>query len=290
MTTRDGKKTERPTRDREKPKPPNVYAPEWLVGTPLADVWWTAYIDTGSGTLAIEAVRNDSAYDEIFEGNRRDDGSLRYDEGTYFGILESFADSLLSIDLNPDLFRSKFPGMIAGLVSPNEFASRVNNVYERVLTSTEQIRNYYAAEFSFDMTDQAIVASFLDSDIGDAILNRRIAISEVGGSAAARNFNPSIGLVEELVSYGLDTQDEAQQFFSVAEDVIPSIQVLARRHADPDDTFDLEDFTNAQLFGDPEQRRRMRRLMAQERTSFSSDRSLTVIGGDRGRLTGLQER
>ncbi len=268
----------------------NVYAPSWLDGTSLLTTWWDAYIETGSGTLAIEAVRRDKAYDDIFAGNRRDDGSLRYDEAAYFGILESYADSLLAINLNPDVFASKFPDLLAGLVSPSEFASRVNNVYERVLNSTEAIRAFYAEEHSFDITDEAIVASFLDPDIGDSILNQRIAMSEVGGSAAARNFAPTLGLVEELVAYGLDTQDEAQQFFAVAEEVIPAIQVLARRHEDPDDDFDLEDFSNAQLFGDPGQRRRMRRLMAQERTSFGADRSLTVVGGDEGSLTGLETR
>lgn len=268
----------------------DLYMPAWLDGTNLAAVWLDAYIETGSGQLALETVRRDPSYDAIFPGNRREDGSLRYGEADYLGRIEAYGDALLAIDINPDMFYSKFPDLITGLVSPSEFASRVNAVYERVLSSTEEIRNYYATEYGFDMSDQGIIASILDPDIGDAIVTRQIAMSEVGGSAAAKNFQIGTTFVEKLVNYGLDSRDEAQDYFAAAEEIIPAIGVLAKRHADPDDTFDLEEFSNAQLFGDPEQRRRMRRLIAQERASFQGDSALTFAADQRGSLTGLTER
>ena len=51
--------------------------------------------------------------------------------------------------------------------------------------------------------------------------------------------------------------------------MLPALQVLAARHADPDDTFDLGEFTQAQIMNDPMQRQRIRRLVAQEQSDFS---------------------
>ena len=269
----------------------DLHLPSWLRDNPaLADIWLDEYVDSGNARFALEAVRRDPNYDLLFPGNRREDGSIRYSEDIYLGRIESYADALLSVDLNPDLFSSYFGGLIEGLVSPAEFASRVNSMYDRVLESTEEIRNYYAKEFAFDMSDQAIVASFMHPDIGSAILSRQISISEVGGSAAARNFTIGADIAEEMVRFGVDTAGEAQSYFANAEVMIPTLSVLAARHADPDDDFDLSEFTSATLFGDPEQRRRMRRLMAQETASFGADRGLTISRSQGGSLTGLTER
>ncbi len=67
--------------------------PAWMQGTALADEWMSVWLETGDGVLALEAIRRHNSYDEVFEGNRREDGSLRYDEGTYLGIVESFEDA-----------------------------------------------------------------------------------------------------------------------------------------------------------------------------------------------------
>jgi len=267
----------------------SLFMPSWMTETGLADVWQEAYIETGDATLAIETVRRDSAYDAYFPGNRRDDGSLRYDEATYFGIIESYEDALLSVDVIPDFFREKFGDLIAGLVSPNEFVNRVESMYESVIESSSQIRDFYAANYGIDMTDSAIVASFLDPDIGMAILDKRIAVSQIGGEASVRGFNVGLEYAESLQRSGI-SRDEAQQFFGDAASFVPTLTVLAARHADPDDDFDLDDFTRASLFDDPEQRRRMRRLVAQERSTFTGSAQLDFVKARSGGVTGLETR
>ena len=266
--------------------------PAWMRDTPLEDVFLNdpdyGWYATGDPQLALEGVRRSSLYDEVLPGNRRDDGSLRYDENTYLGIVESYEDALLSINVNPDLFRTRFPDLLAGLVSPVEFASRIESTYERVIDSMPEVRAYYADRYAIDLTDEAIIAAVLDPDIGDAILNKRIAISEVGGSASARNFTIGADLAEQIVNYGVDTLGEAQSYFAQAETLVPVLDTLAKRHADPDDDFDLTEFTTASLFGDAQSRRRMRRLMAQERAGFGSDSALSVRRGESGSLTGLE--
>jgi len=259
-------------------------------GTPLEQIWLDEWFVTGDGTLAMEAVRLSPAYDEILAGNRRADGSLRYDENTYFGLIESYEDTLLSVNLNPDIFRHLFVENISGLTSPAEFASRVNSVYERVIQNLPETARWASEAFNLEDSVEGILAMAIDPDVGQAILERRIAMSEVGGAASAKNFTVGTDLAEKMVQYGLDTSAEAIDYFAQATSIIPAIQVLANRHADPDDSFDLGEFTNAQLFGDPEQRRRMRRLMDQERASFGADRALTIAQNQEGSLTGLVEK
>jgi hypothetical protein len=266
------------------------YAPAWMRGTPLEQIWLQEWFETGDGQLAMEAVRRSPAYDEILAGNRREDGSLRYDENTYFGLIESYEDSLLSVNLNPDIFREFFSENIEGLVSPTEFAGRVNRVYERVIQSIPETAAWAADIFGLDLSVEGILAMAVDPRIGEMILDRRIAMSEVGGAAASKNFTVGADLAEKMVTYGLDTAAESQDYFAQAKTIVPALEVLSRRHADPDDDFDLTEFTNATLFGDPEQRRRMRRLMDQERASFGPDRSLTIAQNQEGSLTGLFEK
>ena len=266
---------------------PDLYMPQWMTKTGLADVWRQAYIEHGDSTLAMEEVRRAPEYDTYFAGNRRDDGSLRYDENTYLSIVESYEDALLSVNVNPDLFQDKFGGLIEGLVSPSEFVNRVEGMYENVIESSPAIRDFYAANFGIDMTDNAIIASFLDPDIGQAVLDKRIAISQIGGEAATRGLNVGKEYAESLQRAGIG-RGEAQRFFGEAVNMMPALSALAARHADPDDEFDLEEFTNASIFDDPEQRRRMRRLMAQERSTFSGGAQVDYARGQVGGITGLE--
>lgn len=241
--------------------------PPWMEDTPLSNVWQEAYIETGDAALAMEAVRRSDQYDQYFAGNRREDGTLRYDENVYQSIIESYEDTLLSVNVNPDLFRDEIIGMMEGETSPNEFTTRVESAYENVVIAAPEIRNYYSTNYGIELTDEAVVASFLSPRVGEAILDRRIAVSEVGGTAAQRGFTLGRQFAESLVQAGV-TEAGSQQLFGAAAEVVPTMNVLAQRHFDPDDDFDVYEFSQAMVFDDPTQRRRMRRLVAQERALF----------------------
>jgi hypothetical protein len=272
-------------------------APAWMPPT-IAQYWLTEYTLAGAGSVpgagqvATEMVRRDpkyrDVYDAYFPGNRREDGSLRLTEERYYNRKDSYRNALMGVNVNPDLFEDQMAGLIAGDVDESEFTTRVESMYERVLESSTDIRDFYAANYGLDLTQEAIVASFLDPDVGNAVLNRQIAVSEIGGEAAIRGFDVDIGYAEELEQTGM-RREQAQALFGRAGLDVETLNVLARRHADPDDTFDLEEFTRAEVFDDPIQRRRMRRLVAQERSSFTGAGSLAE---DRrtGGITGLRER
>jgi hypothetical protein len=269
--------------------------PVWLRDTALGDMWTDFYIEFGDGQQALEGVRASSEYDLEFPGNKRDDGTLRYDENNYFSLMESYADSIHAIGLDPALFEEKFVDLLVGDVGADEFwGERIKPIYDRVMNNTDAVRAEYAAAFGIDLTDEAILASVLDPEgLGTRILEKTISQSELRGEFRAR-FD-DIDTIEadyftELYKYGVD-QDSARSLFANAETIAPVLSVLASRHSDPDDEFDLQDFTQAAVFSDPLQVSRMRRLMAQERASFQKASSQVDIVRDRQTgASGLEER
>jgi hypothetical protein len=274
-------------------------APSWLPPF-LAQAWLNEYTRMGaasvpgSGEAAMEYIRAEgskyqSQYDRYFPGNRREDGSLRHTEAEYSNRVEGFRNSLMGVNVNPDLFEEKFAGLIEGDVGEGEFVNRVESMYERVIEASPGIRDFYATNYGIDMTDSAIVASFLDPDVGNAVLDKRIAISEIGGEAAARTFDLDVDFATRLEKAGV-TRIQAQDLFGQAALDVPVLNVLAQRHADPDDDFDLNEFTQAAIFDDPTQRRRMRRLVAQERATFTGGRDVFAEDRQTGGAIGLRER
>ena len=271
-------------------------SPAWMPPE-LIQAWYGEYLDLGGADVpgsaagAAQIIRQDTkyrgVYDSYFPGSRRDDGSLRLTEAQYSARISSYEDALLGVDVNPDVFADKFGGLISGDVSEGEFTRRVESMYERVIEAAPGIRDFYAENYGIDMTDSGIVASFLDPDVGQAVLDRTIAVSEIGGEASSRGFKIGVDYAESLVKAGV-SQDQAQDLFGTAAMDIPTLDALARRHADPDDTFDLNEFTQASIFDDPTQRRRVRRLIATERATFSG----TGYQEDRqtGGITGLAQR
>lgn len=91
-------------------------------------------------------------------------------------------------------------------------------------------------------------------------------------------------LVNRLVTEDM-TKAQAAQTFGNAKQIIPIMDVLAKRHNDPDDDFDVEEFLASEFFKDPEENYRMRRLMSAERSMFG--RGASIRQSQAGALTGL---
>ena len=261
----------------------------WLPA-PLVAIYEEEYINSGDPELAWAKVRASSEYDAFLPGMRRADGSLRLEsEQAYFALMESYADVFQSYNLNPSFFEGTFVTLLEGDVSPEELdRDRIAPVYERVIEAAPAIIEDYARRWGVEMTPEAIVAGILDPELGDRIITRQVAISEIAGEGAESGFGVSDALVESLYRAGVDRR-EADRLFSQAENVIPVLSTMAKRHADPDDTFDLKEFVSADIFSDPKQRRRMRRLVAQERSLFANVGAQTSFARqNRGGISGLR--
>ena len=272
---------------------PGIQVPIVFQGTPLAEVWYDAYIESvGDVNLALAAVQRHADYDKYFAGNRREDGSIRWEEGVYRSIRESYALTISSYGMQSSLFEDKFAEMIATDVSAEEFSARMDNLYTRVVDSIPSIAEWYAQNHGIEMTAAAILASFMDRTVSDSILNKEITMAEIGGEAATRGFQVVTDMADMLFEAGVDDRSQAGQLFASAEAALPVLNVLAARHADPDDDFDLNEFVEAEVLRDPVQQRRIRRLLAQERSDFAmgSGQGSAFSLDQSGRRSGLEAR
>ena len=245
----------------------------------------TAYDDAyrGGSVDPWADVRQDPRYEIWFPGNLTDEGAVRYGEGQYVAVRESYRDVMRSFNLNPEAFEDRFTELMKGEVSPDEFAARANEVYDRVVSASDQIQQAFAQANGLDITVEGILASALDPDLGDRILNREISMAEITGAGAESGFTLDRDRVAELEAYGLNL-DQARSVYQNASSTLPVLDILAARHNDPDDDFDLYEFEQAQIFNDPQENLRMRRLISQERSLFGGN---TSIRSDSGGLIGL---
>lgn len=260
----------------------------WLPDA-LISIYVESFVETGDDALAWAAVRGSAEYETYYPGNRREDGTLRFSEANWAAIMEDYRDTVASAGLNPELFEEEYIQLMAGNVKPGEFATRVNAITERVRFAGPETQREYAEQWGIDMTEEALIASIMSPNMGQAILNKQITMAEIAGQGAVRGFDVDFDLAASLFSADIG-EDQARQIFGQAADLLPTLSVLARRHSDPDDEFDLEEFTSAAVFDDPTQKRRMRRLLAQERAAFQQSGRLGVKIDREGGQIGLMRR
>jgi len=235
---------------------------------PLIQVLLDAWVETGDFNIALEKMRADPTYDNYFQGNRRDDGTLRHTEAQYLAIFDSYEQTLIGLGVNPAIFHDQIVASISGDRSPLEFAEDAEMLAERILLRSDEVRQEFAAQNGVELTDEALIASALDPDLETGLLERRISIAEVSAEASMRGLQFGLPASRRLVDRGFGRQDAAQ-LASQAVEFVPLVDSLARRHQDPDDTFDLGEFLEGLAFGDPIQRRRINRLLRSEAASFS---------------------
>lgn len=221
-------------------------------------------------------IRTDARYDQWFPGNKVDDGSVRYREFEYAGIRAEYEDAFRSVDLDPTKanFQDAITNMIQGERTPREFATGLHDVFSRIVSASDGIRQYYADLLGItDLSTASLIAAYLDPANADEILTGQIDVALIGGSALERGFNILPDLARQLEGEGL-VRSTASDLFGRAAGLVPILDILAKRHNDPDDDFDINEFLAADFFKDPAQNLRMRRALARERASFSGGSSL----------------
>jgi len=255
----------------------------------MLDAYTQEWAQTENEQLAVNAVRDTVSYKATFKGNYDPEtGEVRMSESNYIASKSAFDATIASVNLNPEYFADDFVTALENEISPSELINRVEGAYERVIQQSDFMREFYSENYGIEMTDSAILASLINPTVGDGILNRRIAVSEIGGEAAARGYGIDVGFGQRLAQAGVDKQ-AAGAFFGEAANLIPMMNVLSSRHSDPDDEFNLEDVSSAVLFDDPETRRRIRRAKAQESSTFTGGAGLDYAKGQSGGVKGLAE-
>ena len=248
-----------------------VYA--WLPPAAL-QLFIEAWPVSGNAAVAWAAVRDDDRYEQWFPGNMTEDGRPRYSEDVYATVTASYDDVFRALGLTDQgmaAMKTHYGELIQGDVSPRELEeNRVTPMYERVIIGSEAIRAWYSTEYDIQLTTQDLLVAALDPSLGNQILSQQISFAEIGGEAAESGYDISLDLIDRLYRSKEVDRDVADRLFEGAARVVPVLNVLANRHADPDDEFDLESFVDAEIFQNPAERRRMRRLVAQEQSQFAN--------------------
>lgn len=233
----------------------------------LLDLYADFWDDSGDPTLALAELRADPQYTTFFPGIKRADGSLRMSEAEYLSTLDGYRLALGQFGLNPSLFENRFVEMIEGELTVSEFADRLTAAYEGIISQAPELMAYYAENYGISLTPEAVFASFIDPELGDSILNQRIAVSQIGGAAAIQNFDLDLEFAEQLRQSGLSFA-KAQEHFAQAAFLLPTLDVLAGRF-DLDTDFDITEFSLAGVIGDPQQLKRINRLRAASTSEFT---------------------
>ena len=256
----------------------------------ILDLFANEWARTGDPQVAIAEVRRSPAYEIAFPGNKRPDGTVKFDEVTYTGLKESYIGTLQEYGIprntSVDLLTDRFTGLIEGEVSAREFAQRVDAVYQGIQENIPEVTEFYRENFGLELTPEAIFVGALDPTVGEEIVAGRITTAQIGGEAARAGFEISGEFAQRLQRAGI-SQAQARQLFTTAQAELPRLQELqARGGVEQPEQFTLEQFTEAAVFQSPEELEEIRQLEAEEASRFAP------IGGAarRGRrVTGLVE-
>jgi len=274
---------------------PGIVRPPWMTNAMFRE-WKGYYLEAGgAGTVgseqrATDQFRASDTYESYFPGIKRDDGIIRYEnnpEATYFANIAAYKQAVTNAGLNPRIFGEEYIDLIRGDTSPAEFEQRVNALHSRVMDGGDMTRNWYAENMGLVPTNAAILAGLMSSEVNDAILNKQITMAEIGGQAALRDFDIGRKFSEMLQQQGMD-KDIADRFFGSADRMLPVLNALALRHADPDDDFSLKEYADAEFFDNAAQSSRIDRLKAQEESLFTgSKQSNYQLSQKTGGISGL---
>jgi len=255
----------------------------------LAQAYVDGFIRSKSAIEAMESVRGSSAYDRVFAGNRREDGSLRMSEQEYYGYTRAWDRELSLWGLNPDLFRArgKLLESIQNEISVEELAGRLATTSDAIVNNIDEVREFYAQGYGIQLSNEAILGMAVDPDLGREVFERRISAAQIGGEAALQGFRRSMQQAEKLARAGLG-QREARDLYSQASRAVPALDAMAARYYDPQGGFGIEGYESAQVLGDQRVMQRMERRLAEEQSAFSTQAN---VRADReGALTGLRQR
>ena len=228
---------------------------------------------SGDPQVAISEVRRNPIYEIAFPGNKRPDGTVKFDEVTYTGLKESYIGTLQEYGIprntSVDLLTDRFTGLIEGEVSAREFAQRVDAVYQGIQENIPEVTQFYRDNFGLELTPEAIFVGALDPTVGEEIVAGRITTAQIGGEAARAGFQVTEEFAQRLQRAGI-SQAQARQLFTSAQAELPRLQELqARCGVEETEEFTLEQFTEAAVFQSPEELEQIKLLEAEEATRFT---------------------
>ena len=192
----------------------------------LLDLMISSWTETGSIDIALATVRQSDAFEQAFPGIKREDGSLRMTEIQYLELKDDMKDQLRNYNLNPDIFADEIVEAIAGDVDKEEFAGRLSFGYNELINNKDVVLEVYREQFGMDLTEEALFAMFISTDISQAVLENQILTSQILAEAEIAG----VGLGSEVATKfvkGKITQRQSAEIFQRAEQLSGLTRVAA---------------------------------------------------------------
>ena len=230
-----------------------------------------------------------AAYSVRFAGNvaRQKQGLNVYDEKEYLALEDSYADTLrrnnltnlLSADAEKNA--ATFAGYMEKGLSATEFASRIDEVSERVIYGSpeikQQFKQYYPA-----LTDTDIISYILRPDITMPIIKTKIAAAEIGASALQYGLSAtSKGMAEDLANAGV-TREQAQTGYEKIAEYLPRTEFLSQVYDETGIKYNQTTAEEEQLKGLASAKRKRQQIKEREEAAFLGSSGYTRTGRPTG--------
>jgi len=266
-----------------------------LLPDELLNIYVTAFVESGNDSQqAIQAVRTSNAYQTYYPGNLNPDGiTTKYTEAEFTQVIDGYKRKFESIGINPDviLTNDRKKQLIQNIVSPDELGTRINTVYSNIITGIPQVKEYYQRNFGRTLTDEEIIASAIDPQLGQQIIAGTIAArdvvsqnvvrAQIGGQALLAGTEISIEAVEALRQQGLDPQSARQAFNQVQN-------IQQQAFAQGRDIPDIQDIVEGLELGDVEDFRQVSNILRQQLAGSAIQAGARTTQA--GAVTGLIEQ
>lgn len=137
--------------------------------------------------------RYNEPYLQRFEGNRKRiaAGLAPLDDATYLANEAAYKKIFQAYGLDQFTTQDKYASFIGNNISPDEIASRVQLVYDRVTNGMPEVRKALL-QFYPELTTQDLMAYTLDPTNQLPALNRKIQAAEIGGAALVQSLGTSL--------------------------------------------------------------------------------------------------
>ena len=200
-----------------------------LLSDTLLDIYITRYIESGNDSKeALREMRQSDEYKIQYAGNLNPDGiTVKYNEKEYSQLIDGYKRKIEAVGLNADFIitTERKKQLVENVVSPDELGTRVNTVYSQVLQALPQVKEFYKRNFDRDLTDEEILISAIDPQIGKDIISgtvssrdivsQRVIRSQIGAEALLAGTDVSVAGAEALRAKGLSVEKARSGFQKV---------------------------------------------------------------------------
>ncbi len=212
----------------------------WIaeLGQEVIQIILDGILNADPNAVITQNIRNSEVYRLRFAGliERQKSGLPAITERQYLDVELGFKNQLRQFNLvgtlglsNEESFRAFASDLIGKDVSVSEFNRRLDQGQALMKDSSEFVQNAFEQFYGTQVSEDLLLAYFLDPDIGLELIEDQLATASVGGAAFRFGLNIARTRAEILRKEGV-TADLARQGFANIAQEQPVLSRLAQIH------------------------------------------------------------